>query len=186
MYLNRIILLSIILCFSFSASTAAKVYKYVDECGKVYYTDSYRKLESYKNRKHSRAYSSSGYDSIISTASKKYNISFALVKAIIKVESNFNPNAVSHKGARGLMQLMPRTSKQLKIKNPFNPHENILGGSSYLKKLMDRYEGNLELALAAYNAGIGTVQKYNGVPPYKETRAYIKNILKYRDIYRDI
>jgi hypothetical protein len=117
-------------------------------------------------------------DEIVGEIAKKFEIEAALVKAIIKAESNCNPNAVSPKGAQGLMQLMPATAKGLKVEKPFDPKENILGGVKYIKGLMASY-GDLRVALAAYNAGPGTVQKYSGIPPYRETVNYVKKVLKF-------
>lgn len=117
------------------------------------------------------------YDSIISKMSDKYNVPFDLIKRVINTESNFNPSAVSGSGATGLMQLMPATAKWLGVENSFNPIQNIEGGVKYLSNLMKRYDGKLELVLAGYNAGPGNVDKYKGIPPFKETQNYVKKIL---------
>lgn len=117
-------------------------------------------------------------DSHIRDAALRYGVSEQLVTAVIRVESGFNPRAVSPKGARGLMQLMPATASQLGVRNAFDPAENIDGGVRHLRGLMERFENNLPLALAAYNAGEGAVAQYGGIPPYRETQQYVTRILR--------
>lgn len=116
-------------------------------------------------------------DEIIETFSNKYSVDSDFIKAIIKQESGFNPKATSKKGAMGLMQLMPKTAKSLGVNDAYNPFENIEGGVKHIKGLLNRYNNNEELALAAYNAGAGAVKKYGGIPPYKETQNYVKSIM---------
>lgn len=123
--------------------------------------------------------SSSGhtrYDDLIRQQASEKGLSPDLVRAVIQAESGFNPHAISPKGAMGLMQLMPATARELGVSDPFQPEENIRGGVTYLARLLARYDQNVELALAAYNAGPGSVERYGAVPPYRETQAYVKKI----------
>lgn len=115
---------------------------------------------------------------MVTKISKRHGVDDKLVKALIKQESGFKVDAKSKVGAVGLMQLMPETAKSLGVKNPMNPVENVEGGVTYLKSMLDKYNGNVILALAAYNAGPGAVDKFDGVPPYPETQNYVKNILR--------
>jgi soluble lytic murein transglycosylase-like protein len=118
------------------------------------------------------------YSDIVVSAAKKHQVDWRLVEAVLAVESNYNPRAVSPKGALGLMQLMPATAKLYRVKDPYNPAENIEAGVRHLKMLLDRYEGKLEFVLAAYNSGEKTVDRYQGIPPYQETRSYVKKVLQ--------
>lgn len=114
---------------------------------------------------------------MIDKVAKKHGVDQKLVRALVRQESGFNPNATSHCGAQGLMQLMPATAKGLGVTDAYNPVQNVEGGVKYLKGLLNKYNGNVILALAAYNAGPGAVEKYGNVPPYKETQNYVKSIL---------
>ena len=124
-------------------------------------------------------------DKLIDKYATQNNLDPDFVKAVVKQESGFNPNAKSHCGAMGLMQLMPSTAQGLGVKNAFDAEQNIYGGTQYLKGLMDRFGNNKELALAAYNAGPNAVKKYNGVPPYKETQNYVKNVMASYGRFKD-
>ncbi len=155
-----------------TAEVVAEVAKIVEEGG-VFPQRSWRYSD------HSRPLFSSSYNDIIIEASQKFDVDAALVSAVIKAESDYNPKIVSHKGARGLMQLMPATAKRFGVANSFDPRENIHGGTRYLRWLLNKFEGNADLAVAAYNAGEGNVMKYDGVPPFRETVNYINRIAKH-------
>lgn len=124
------------------------------------------------------------YKGIIDVEARRFRMDPALIQAVIHTESAFNPKAVSKKGAKGLMQLMPSNLKIYGVKDPFSPHQNIKAGTSLLAKLMKKYNGNIRLVLAAYNAGEGAVQKHKGIPPYQETRQYIPKVLSLFHRYR--
>jgi soluble lytic murein transglycosylase-like protein len=124
------------------------------------------------------------FQPIIHSTAKRYELEPAIIQAIIMAESGFNPNAVSYRGAQGLMQLMPRTARYLGVEDSFNPQHNIEGGVKYFKRLLNRFNGDIELALAAYNAGSRNVHKYKGVPPFSETKTYIEKVLKYYEAYK--
>ncbi len=119
------------------------------------------------------------YDALIQTEAKRHDVDAALVSAVIRAESNYEPRAISRKGARGLMQLMPATAQRLSVRRPFDPAANVAGGVRYLKELLDRFHHRPELVLAAYNAGERAVETYGGVPPYRETVGYVKRILSW-------
>jgi soluble lytic murein transglycosylase-like protein len=116
-------------------------------------------------------------DAIFAAAARKYGVSENLLKAVARAESNFNPDATSSCGAMGVMQLMPSTAKALGVTDAYDPTQNIMGGANYLRQMLDRFGGDSSLALAAYNAGPGSVEKYGGVPPYAETQSYVQKVL---------
>lgn len=127
----------------------------------------------------------SSFDQLIEDASGKYSLDPALVKAVIHAESNFNPRATSKAGAQGLMQLMPGTASGLGVQDSYDPAQNVEGGTRLLKRLLNKYDQNVSLALAAYNAGSGAVDKYGGIPPYAETQRYVPRILSLYKTYRN-
>lgn len=125
------------------------------------------------------------FDHIIQRVAKSYDVDPALVRAIIMAESSYNPRAVSKKGAKGLMQLMPKTAKYLGIEDSFDPEHNIDGGVRYFKELLNQFNGNVKLALAAYNAGSRRVREYKGIPPFKATQLYVKKVFEYHKRYKN-
>ena len=125
------------------------------------------------------------FEGIVRSASYRYDVDPYLVLGMIRVESNFNAHAVSQKGAKGLMQLMPGTARLHKVNNVYDPVQNIYGGVRHFRLLLDRFDGNVQLALAAYNAGAGAVAKYNRIPPYRETRNYVRRVMGYYQLYRN-
>ena len=162
------------------------IYKFVDADGVIHFTNMpnrqrYRsvRLRALPLYGVKRRIEPRDYELWIRVAARKYGLDARLIKAVIKAESNFKPTAVSPKGAQGLMQLMPQTIRHLGLSNPFDPRQNILGGARYLNELLGCFDHNLLLALAAFNAGPETVKRHGGIPPYEETRTYIRKVLTY-------
>jgi len=192
--MKSFITLVIFFCLFFMTSTSsAGIYKYVDESGTIHFTNCPRdpkfKLYIRESKEDvgdvgSFSRDSNQYDQLISEFSKKYQVEFALIKAIIRAESGFNPGAVSRKGAKGLMQLMPETASRLNVSNIFNPRENIDGGVRHVKYLLSLFNDDLRLSLAAYNAGENLVADLGSIPPYRETVDYVQRVLSFYQSYR--
>ena len=189
----------VLLTIAFEQSVFADIYRFEDDEGVVHFTDTPtdrrfkifmrdirndRKLRTnFKLTACSR--NPEEFEPIINACALEYGVDKSLVKAVIHAESGYNPNAVSSKGASGLMQLMPKTAQGLKVANAFDPGDNIRGGVRYLKFLLDTFKGDVSLALAAYNAGLSNVAKYRGVPPFKETQNYVAKVLSYQQNYQN-
>ena len=177
---------------SIASNVHSDIYRYTDQEGVIHITNvpteanvPYVLVMREKRVTFKIAGTMSTYDPIIEKVSEKYDIDSTLVKAIIKAESNFNNRAVSPVGAKGLMQLMPATAASLQVDDSFHPENNIEGGVRYLRYLLNLFNGNLPLVLAAYNSGENTVMRYNNmIPPYRETRTYVKRVLHYLEQYR--
>jgi soluble lytic murein transglycosylase len=172
-----------------SVNAVADIYMYIDSKGVLHFSNvptssQYRLYIKERPGRTIEGGHPGSYDKIIREASQAHGISEPLLKAIIKAESNFNPRAVSKRGAKGLMQIMPKNFRALNIHNPFNPRENIMGGAKYFKTLHTRYNGKLPLVLAAYNAGPNMVDKYKKIPPFPETRNYVEKVMKYYYAYK--
>lgn len=162
----------------------ADIYRYVDDKGVVHFTNIPQPGKEYKRIISEGTRAMPGvYDSIIESTSSKYSVRPSIIRAVITMESNWEPRAVSKKGAMGLMQLMPSTAEDMNIKNPFDPKQNIEGGTRYLRYLLDRFDEDLKLALAAYNAGPSLVEKYGRIPSIPETSKYVKNVIKISNKY---
>ena len=192
----KFITVSIILfgSFLFAMNASAGIYRYVDDNGVIHFTNCPRdpKFKLYIRESNEDVGDENGgfyvkdsaqYDSLISEFSKKYQVDFALIKAMIRAESGFNPFAVSRKGAKGLMQLMPETASRMNVSNVFNPRENIEGGVRHFKNLLSLFDNDVRLSLAAYNAGENLVAELRSIPPYRETVDYVRKVLSYYQSY---
>ncbi len=192
------LILIVLLTVTVATSALADIYRYEDDEGIVHFTDvpTDRRFKLFmrdfkKDQRLRTTFRLGGcarnpeeFAPIINQCAIEYGVDKSLVQAVIHAESGYNPNAVSSKGATGLMQLMPKTAQGLKVNDSFNPSENIRGGVRYLRFLLDTFKGDVSLALAAYNAGLSKVAKYGGIPPYSETRTYVARVLNYQKTYR--
>ena len=187
--ITAILFLAISLVCINSNNSFSDIYMYIDSKGIVHFTNAptstdYKLYMKERKQRIQQAINTKKYDDIIKKAQNKYGVEFSLIKAVIQVESGFNPKAVSKKGAKGLMQIMPGNYKNLLVKDPFNPSENIMGGTLYLQRLLKRYKYKLPLALAAYNAGPQAVDKYKRIPPYEETQNYVRKVMETYSRYK--
>jgi soluble lytic murein transglycosylase-like protein len=190
--LRALLCFGVLALFTAPSDGFTDVYVYKDKQGVLTFTNvpthaGYRRVFRDSNGQLSGAgVSFNGYDDLIRSASGRYSIDADLIRAVIKTESDFNSSARSNKGAMGLMQLMPETARLHDVVNAYDPVSNIEGGVRHLRLLLDRYQGNLELSLAAYNAGIKAVEKFGGIPPFAETKEYVRRVLQHYQAYRAI
>ena len=188
--IHIIIYISMIIFLHIHSLSFAELYKHIDNQGIVHFSNlplektfcgKVKKIKKLQNKNNQQNIAS--IDNIIDYASRQFNIDNSLIRAIIKVESDFNPKAVSPAGAQGLMQLMPNTANLMNVKDTFDSEDNIMGGTKYLSYLLEKFDNDIKLALAAYNAGETAVKKYNGIPNYPETINYVKKVLDYNNQY---
>ena len=160
----------------------AGIYRYVDAAGRIHFTNvpTSNKFQFYRDEGDKYK-----VETLITHYAQRFELDESLIKAVIKVESDYDPAVVSSKGAQGLMQLMPETAREIGVKNPFDPSDSIYGGSYYLRKMLDSFDRNLDYALAAYNAGPAAVRKYGGIPPFEETQNYVRRVKYYINHYQN-
>lgn len=174
-------------------SVHADIYMYIDDNGVMHFTNAptsnehdYKVYIKERTSISTKFHSTDKYDGLISDASREFDVDSRLLKAMIKAESDFDPRAISRKGAMGLMQIMPENFKMLNLKNPLDPWQNIRAGAQYFKKLYERFNGKLALSLAAYNAGPTAVDRYRSIPPYQETEEYVHRVLRYYRTFKQL
>jgi len=175
------------------SSVHADIYMYIDENGVMHFTNTptsnqqdYKIYIKERTSISAKFSTTDKYDHFISEASRQYGVDSKLLKAMIKAESDFDPRAISKKGAMGLMQIMPENFEMLDLKNPFDPWENIKAGARYFKALHERFKGKLALSLAAYNAGPTAVDRYKNIPPFQETEEYVRRVLSYYRTFKQL
>lgn len=186
----RQLLFLVVLLLSAPVPLHADVYLYEDDEGNRCFTNIVPRTSNYRviireRKPFSPSYSTDRYDEHIREASRTYGLSMPLLKAVIKAESDFDPQAVSKKGAKGLMQIMPSNFERLGINDPFDPRESIMGGALHLRRLLDRFGGDIRLALAAYNAGVESVERSEGIPPFPETEDYVRKVIGFYELFRE-
>lgn len=182
MSLLRLMIFAVVIALFPMGDAAADVYRFRDESGVWHFSNTRSDVRYRLYLKTSRlggAQYLKKYDAIIRRAAEQFDIEVNLIKAIIKAESSFDPDAISESGAQGLMQLMPDTAEEMRVGNPFDPEENILGGTRYLSLLLKRFEQDKRLAIAAYNVGPTAVTKHNDVPPIPQTRRFVERVIKF-------
>ncbi len=187
-----VLAVGLVLLFFVCPSAYSDIYRYKDEKG-VWHFSNMRSNSHYKlyrarsskrsTKRHLSNKKVEKYNEYIQLASQLFSVDQTLIKAIIKAESNFDCRAVSKKGAQGLMQLMPGTADEMDVKDSFDPKENIIGGTKYVSLLLKRFKNNKTLALAAYNAGPTVVESRNGIPPFPETKTFVKRVMRYYQTY---
>lgn len=175
-----------ILIILLAGTASANIYRYRDENGVWHFTNIYsdRRYKLFIKYHDNPTLYIRDYGTAINQASRKFGIESSLIKAVIRAESAFDHKATSNKGAQGLMQLMPYTADDLDVNDPYDPEDNIFGGTKYLSMLLERFDNNVQFALAAYNAGPENVAAYNGVPPFQETKNFVKKVLTYYNQYK--
>lgn len=179
--------LAVVCLATMPKKAAADIYMYRDADGVLHFTNtptSPRYRVFLKSQPSATPSAADLYDDFIEEAAFQHGVDYSLIKAVIRAESGFNHRAVSRKGARGLMQIMPANFKTLQLKNPYDPRENILAGTRYLRRMLDRFNGKLGLSLAAYNCGPSLVERYQCVPPIDETIDYVEKVLRYYRQYQ--
>ncbi|BBO69536.1 lytic transglycosylase [Desulfosarcina alkanivorans] len=188
--LQRSTWIAIFLVVMLALPAAADIYMYIDSDGVMHFTNvpttsDYKVYVKERPRRQGTGMDANRWDRYIDEAASLHGVDFPLIKAVIRAESAFDPKAVSKKGALGLMQIMPGNLKAFRVSDPFDPWQNIMGGARYLKTLIQRFDGQVPLALAAYNAGPRAVDTHRGIPPIPETEAYVKKVMRFFYLYKN-